>query len=64
MILTSKEILLILRKLNQRVVVPASKDFPYEVVCESRTGYSEDRETSQLQAKLSIMLEVAGKAGR
>lgn len=61
--LTSEDILLILRLIGQKVVVKPSKDFPYTVSCEGH-GYSDDPKIGPLQAKLSIMLEVAGKMGR
>lgn len=61
--LTSEEILLILRTIGQKVLVKPSKDFPYTISCE-QSGYSDDKKLGQLQAKLSIMLEVAGKVGR
>ena len=61
--LTSEEILLLLKKLNERVVIAPSGDFPFTVVTDG-FGYSNDKKTGALQAKLSIMLEVAGKAGR
>lgn len=58
--LTSSEIRLILSTLSKKVVVPQSESFRYEIVAQS-SGYSDDPEIASLQAKLSIMLEVAKK---
>lgn len=62
--LTSEEIQLILGLLSQETVVPESKEFPYRIVNPRGFGYSKDKKIGALQAKLSIWLEVAGKAGR
>ena len=61
--LTQDEIREILDRLSWRVVVEKRADFPYRVV-QDGSGYSDDPDTSRLQAKLSIMLEVAGRMGR
>lgn len=58
--LTADEIQLIMSLLAKVVVVPRTKDFPYEVVRDV-PGYSDDPKIGKLQAKLSIMLEVARK---
>jgi len=60
--LTSKEILFLLDLLGRREVIGESKEFPYSVTVR-QPGYH-DGDQGKLQAKLSIMLEVAGKAGR
>jgi len=62
--LTSREIRMILDALRtQRIVlVVANGKVSTEIMKES--GYSDDAEVSSLQHKLSIMLEVAGRAGR
>lgn len=58
--LTSAEIRKILELLGQETVVPQSDKFPYYITKRSR-GYSDDPEIGRLQAKLSIMLEVAAR---
>ena len=58
--LTKDDILLILNLLSQETVVEPSKDFPYRVTREGN-GYSKDKKIGPLQAKLSIMLEVASR---
>lgn len=62
--LTSREIRMILDALRtQRIVlVVANGQVSTEIMRGS--GYSDDAEVSSLQTKLSIMLEVAGRAGR
>jgi hypothetical protein len=61
-VLTSKEILYLLELLGRREVIGESKEFPYSITVK-QPGYH-DGDRGKLQAKLSIMLEVAGKAGR
>lgn len=61
MILTSKEIHTILEALSKEVVIPPSSYFPYTISVK-RHGYSDNVEIGQLQAKLSMMLEVAVKS--
>jgi len=57
--LTKDEILLLLNRLAQRVVVAPSADFPFSVVAaHGAIGYSDDPVIGPLQAKLSIMLEM------
>jgi hypothetical protein len=63
-LLTSDEIQFLLGLLSHETVVPESKEFPYRVVNPRGFGYSKDPKVGQLQAKLSIMLQVAGEAGR
>jgi hypothetical protein len=58
--LTREEILLIMGLLSQETVVPPSKKFPYRISVEGH-GYSKDPKIGPLQAKLSIMLEVAAR---
>ena len=58
--LTKDEIRLILSKLSLEIVVEKSQDFPFHIVREG-FGYSEDEAVGKLQAKLSIMLEVASR---
>jgi len=60
MILTREDIHLILDRLAQETVVEPSQSFPYRVTCQGR-GYSSDQKIGALQAKLSIMLEMASK---
>ncbi len=56
--LTKDDINLILGKLSREVVVKPTGDFPFEITVQS-SGYSDDPVIGRLQAKLSIMLEVA-----
>jgi hypothetical protein len=58
--LTSKQIRYVLDLLAQEVVVPPTSEFPFTVT-KKAFGYSKDVERSQLQAKLSIMLEAASR---
>lgn len=61
--LTVDEIQFLLKLLNRRTVVEPNKDFPFTVVKDG-FGYSDDPIVGPLQAKLSIMAQVAAKAGR
>jgi hypothetical protein len=61
MLLTRDEILLIMNLLAQETVVAPTKEFPYRITREGH-GYSKDKKIGPLQAKLSIMLEVATRA--
>lgn len=54
----SEELLLILELVGARQVVAPTPEFPYRVTIPG-TGYSPEPRVSQLQAKLSIMLEAA-----
>jgi hypothetical protein len=56
--LTREDILLILDRLGDKTVVEPSQQFPYRVSCKT-PGYSDDKKVGALQAKLSIMLEIA-----
>ncbi len=56
--LTSEQILFLLEMLRQKTIVEPTRDFPYRITCDV-SGYSEDPKVGPLQAKLSIMLEVA-----
>lgn len=56
--LTENEIQLLLGLLKQEVVVSPSEKFPYTITRE-KFGYSDEKKIGPLQAKLSIMLEVA-----
>lgn len=56
--LRRNEILFLLDLLSQKTIVEESKDFPYRISCKAM-GYSDDKQTGALQAKLSIMLEAA-----
>ncbi len=58
MLLTKKQIHLLLDRLSEQTVVEPTKEFPYRISVKGR-GYSEDKEIGKLQAKLSIMLEMA-----
>jgi hypothetical protein len=60
MILTREDIHLILERLSEETVVEASQAFPYRVARKGH-GYSDDKKIGALQAKLSIMLEMASK---
>jgi hypothetical protein len=62
-ILTTKEIHLILRSINVEIVVDRSDDFPYRIVRDG-FGYHPNTEIGALQAKLSIMLEMASRADK
>lgn len=56
--LTRDDILLILERLAEKTVVEPSDAFPYRV-SHKASGYSDDKKARTLQAKLSIMLEMA-----
>jgi hypothetical protein len=56
--LTKREIRQLLQLLLQVVVVEATGTFPF-TISHKITGYSQDTTISQLQAKLSMMLEAA-----
>jgi hypothetical protein len=58
--LTVAEIHLLLEKLGEEVVLEPNERFPYRVTLKG-SGYSTDPKISALQAKLSIMLEVASR---
>ena len=58
--LTSEECLLLLDLLSQKVVVSRSDDFPFTIT-KKGSGYSGDDRISNLQMKLSIMLESASR---
>lgn len=64
MLLTSKQIVLLLERLKEETVVEPSEQFPYRVSRRAVTGYSQDNEIGQLQATLSIMLELATRRGK
>ena len=57
--LTKEEILLILERLAEKTVVEPTKEFPYRVSTRGMGGYSDDPKIGPLQAKLSILLEMA-----
>ena len=57
--LTEREIRLILDKIGREVVVPATDDFNFDIVSTSSFGYNKDPEIGKLQAKLSILLQIA-----
>jgi hypothetical protein len=58
--LTKEEILMVLKLLAEETIVKPTKAFPFRISCDSRAGYSGDKRVGALQAKLSIMLEMAG----
>ena len=58
MILTKREILNILVLIGEKTVVEPTPAFPYRVTAKG-SGYHSDSEIAKLQAKLSIMLEMA-----
>jgi len=60
MLLTKDEIVLILNLLQEETVVDRTPEFPYRISKEG-FGYSKDKKIGALQAKLSIMLEMAAK---
>ena len=60
--LTVDEIRELLRLLSEETVVQPTKSFPYRVSRE-HLGYSDNSDVARLQAKLSIMLEVAQRGG-
>jgi hypothetical protein len=66
--LTTKQILRLLDLLKLETVTEfggnEGSPQPYVIMRRSFGGYSDDPETGQLQAALSIMLEMAGRAGR
>lgn len=57
MALTEAQILKLLDLCAEVTVVEPSEAFPYRVTRRS-SGYSQDKELGQLQARLSIMLEM------
>jgi len=59
--LTKEEIMMFLEMLSEETVVVPSKNFPYRISAKGRMGYSNDRKIGALQAKLSIMLEMASR---
>lgn len=59
--LTAKQILILLQLTQQEQVAEFGGDRGYVVKTKHGHGYSNDPEISALQAKLSIMLEVASK---
>ena len=61
MCLTVEDLQLIFDKIGREVVVPSTADFPYEIVSRRSHGYHNDPVISKLQAKLSIMLQMAGE---
>lgn len=62
--LTSREIRMILDSLRTQSITLTVANGKISTDIKKLSGYSDDAEVSALQAKLSIMLEVAGKAGR
>ncbi len=64
MILTTDDLQIIFDKIGREVVIPATAEFPYEVVSARSQGYHSDPEIGKLQAKLSIMLQMAGEKER
>jgi hypothetical protein len=58
--LTVAEIRLLLEKLGEETVVEPNDTFPYRV-SRKGFGYSTDPKIGALQAKLSILLEVASR---
>ena len=60
-ILTVDDIQLILDKIGRETVVHSSDSFKFDVVTQSARGYHSDPKIGALQAKLSMMLEVASR---
>lgn len=58
MILSKEQILLIMERIGEKTVVEPTKEFPYRISVR-QLGYSDDKKIGQLQATLSIMLEMA-----
>lgn len=56
--LTKDDIYFILQLVGEETVVEPSESFPYRVSRRGH-GWSQDKERGALQAKLSIMLEMA-----
>ena len=61
MILTDDDIRLIFDKIGREVVVPATDEFPYEIITRRSQGYHSDPAIGKLQDKLSIMLQMTGE---
>ena len=59
MILTEEDIRLILDKIGREVAVPSTDEFPFDIVSCRSQGYHSDPVIGKLQAKLSIMLQMA-----
>ena len=59
MLLNKTEIQKLLSLLAEKTIVKPSSEFPFRI-SQKGMGYSDDLEVSKLQAKLSIMLQVAG----
>lgn len=59
--LTAKQLLKLLQLTQQEQVAEFGGDNGYVVKTKHGHGYSKDPEIAKLQAKLSIMLEVASK---
>ncbi len=58
--LTHADILFILERIGEETVIEPTNKFRFRI-SKRGAGYSDDLMVGQLQAKLSIMLEVAGK---
>lgn len=58
--LTVEEIQFLLERINEKTVVEATPTFPFRI-SQKQHGYNDDPKISGLQAKLSIMLEVAAR---
>ena len=61
MTLTRDELLLLIDLCGHRTVVPGTEDFPYDIIKRNPGGYNPDPKKGHLQAKLSMMLELAPK---
>jgi hypothetical protein len=57
--LTKEDIYILLEHLSREVVVAPTGSFPYYITKPQGHGYSKDHTIGKIQAKLSIMLEVA-----
>lgn len=63
MLLTSREIRMLLESLRTKEITLKVEQGRISTEVTKLSGYSEDPEVAALQAKLSIMLEVASKKG-
>lgn len=57
--LSKEDIYILLEHLSREVVVAPTEAFPYYITRQQGHGYSKDPIIGKIQAKLSIMLEVA-----
>jgi len=58
MVLSKEDIRFLLERLGEETIVEPSEEFPFRV-SRKGFGYSKDSKVGSLQAKLSMMLEMA-----